>query len=892
MDDEIRLTPNGRLRLTDADDAKPSPFHGAFSEGDGVGLLALAAARQGEPLPPTLTYWQDFARQYMTSLCRSGLSEESVGWEPIDAEPGWFHQKIIQAPPGIGMEYLTLDTLRSIWARLDDRARQDSGAMGESAAAWVRKKHPLWELVGRVTFHLAENKKDEARPFAFIATYTHGISASSRLQHIPLSRALQEHAGNRRALENLLTPVQKAAESSALAQRLLETRHIFQPLAWTPPQALAFINEIPVLEEAGVAVKVPNWWKGRRPNRAQVRVTLDSNRAGLGVETLLNFSVDLALGGEKLTAAEVRTLLKSAGPLVQLKGQWIEVDREKIEQLKQHWEQVKELHRDGVSFLEGMRLLSGFGSEALAGPAPVGQIHDWSQVSAGDHLRTLLRQMRDASAAAPCNTGSALKATLRPYQQEGLNWLWFLRNMGLGACLADDMGLGKTIQIIALMLVAKKAKPKKLQPNLLVVPASLLGNWNSELARFAPGLTAFTAHASSASPDEMREIERDAEAFFAPYDVVITTYGRLKRSESIRNRQWQIVVLDEAQAIKNARTAQTKAVKELKGQTRIVLSGTPIENHLSDLWSLFDFINPGLLGSPADFKRALGTMQQKGQLADYTPLRNLVAPYILRRMKTDRAIVPDLPDKTEMTTFCTLTKHQAAIYKKSVETMAKALEESDGIQRRGIVLSYLQRFKQICNHPAQWLGDGDYDDKRSGKFQRLAALCEEMASRQEKVLVFTQFREMTDPLHEILAGVFKRSGLVLHGGTTIKSRQKMVDQFQDDDGPPFFILSLKAGGTGLNLTAAARVVHFDRWWNPAVEDQATDRAFRIGQKQNVFVHKFVCQGTIEERIHEMIEGKRSLAKEVLGQGAESALTEMSDEELLSFVALDINKAVN
>jgi SNF2 family DNA or RNA helicase len=363
----------------------------------------------------------------------------------------------------------------------------------------------------------------------------------------------------------------------------------------------------------------------------------------------------------------------------------------------------------------------------------------------------------------------------------------------------------------------------------------------------------------------------------------------LLRQKKLLDMDWRLVILDEAQAIKNPATRQSRAVKHLKAEARIALTGTPIENRLSDLWSLFDFLSPGLLGSSGKFKAFVKGLESRGH-EGYAPLRNLVRPYILRRLKTDKTIISDLPEKIEMKAYCGLSKKQAALYSRSVNELKEALKGMDGIKRRGLVLSYLLRFKQICNHPSQLLGDGAYEPGHSGKFDRLRELCEEIASRQEKVLVFTQFREMTGPIAAFLGGVFNREGLMLHGGTPVKKRKALIEHFQRDAGPPFFVLSLKAGGTGLNLTSASHVLHFDRWWNPAVENQATDRAFRIGQKRNVMVHKFICRGTVEEKIDALIDEKRSLADDILASGAESLLTEMSDRELIDIVTLDIDRA--
>jgi non-specific serine/threonine protein kinase len=572
----------------------------------------------------------------------------------------------------------------------------------------------------------------------------------------------------------------------------------------------------------------------------------------------------------------------------------VEVDADKLSQALQHWKRVeREAGEGGISFFEGMRMLAGADLTPQATDADTSEpTREWSGIAPGDWLEQTLEQLGHPpdGDARP----RELRAQLRPYQQAGVNWLGFLTRLGLGACLADDMGLGKTIQVIALLLhdKARTDRVGEVAPSILIVPASLIANWKAELERFAPSLSVFIAHPSETDLSLTGATEADLDAALAGRDLVITTYGMLARVEALRGRRWRLAILDEAQAIKNAAARQTRAVKELRAEGRIALTGTPVENRLGDLWSLFDFINPGLLGSAKAFSRFAKELSHR-ERNQYGPLRALVRPYILRRLKTDKSVIADLPDKTEVNAFCTLSKRQAALYEQSVRELAEALESSDGIQRRGLILGYLMRFKQICNHPGQWLGDGGFDPGQSGKFGRLGELCEELAERQEKVLVFTQFREITAPIADFLATVFGRPGLVLTGETAVGKRRQLVEDFQRDEGPPFFVLSLKAGGTGLNLTHASHVIHFDRWWNPAVENQATDRAFRIGQKKNVFVHKFVCRGTVEERIDALIREKAGLARELLesGAGGEKMLTEMDNRELLDFVALDINRAI-
>ncbi len=686
-----------------------------------------------------------------------------------------------------------------------------------------------------------------------------------------LPRSVRDFASDKAALLSLLLPVQRASQQSALAKDLVDTGQLFRTLAWTPEEALRFLREVPAFESAGIVVRVPDWWKKR--SRVGVEVHLGGRKpAGLGLDALVDFDVHLALDGEPLTEKEYTALAAQDHGLALVRGRWVEIDRDKLEQVLAHWKSAQRAARQGLSLLEAMRLLAGAEGDAAAPLQP--DVADWSRVSAGPWLAETLSSLRSPDALAHLLPGPELRAELRPYQQIGVRWLSFASGLGLGTCLADDMGLGKTLQVLAFLLARKRAG-KASAPSLLVAPASLLGNWSAEIARFAPTLSTRIEHPSA--PDEQA----------ARPDLVLTTYGILLRKPALASADWDVAVLDEAQAIKNPGARQTRAVKELKARVRIALTGTPVENRPLDLWSIFDFLNPGLLGSAQAFGRFVKKLEKQG----YGPLRELTRPYLLRRLKTDKDVIRDLPDKTEVTAFCGLTKQQAALYQKTVEDLTRALNGADGMKRRGLVLASLTRLKQICNHPSQWLRDGAYQPDVSGKFARLSALCEEIAARQEKVLVFTQFRELTEPLATHLEQVFGAPGLVLHGQTKVGDRKALVDSFQTGEAP-FFVLSLKAGGTGLNLTAASHVVHFDRWWNPAVEEQATDRAFRIGQKRNVLVHKFVCRGTVEEKIDAMLADKRALAGDLLEGGAEARLTEMSDADLLRTVSIDLDRALD
>jgi non-specific serine/threonine protein kinase len=882
------LTPHGHFQVAPDADAPPLPdvlaqrLNDAFARGPGHGLLHLGAAEVGSVLPPSWAWWRDFAARYVTALCATpeGDAVTAPAAQALDA-------LIAGAPPMAGVEYLTAEALIDCWTELDTALRDELVASKDTLQAFLKSLHPVWNLVGRVHFNLAENRKDAEAPFAFLATYTSRVSAHGKVQHLPLSRALTEFSdGTSRAqLLSLLMPVQRAAAQCEWLHTMVDSGAIYHPLRWLPADAYQFLTDVPKLEAAGIVVRTPGTWQAGRPARPMVKASVGTRSPSLlGKDALLDFSMEVALDGERLSAAEVQALLSGGDGLQLLRGRWVEVDRRKLRHMLARFQAIEQAAaQQGLPFAEAMRLVAGASLDEASSAADA----DWSQLVAGPWLAETLHGLRQPEGLAQVSPGPALKATLRPYQQVGVRWLYLLTRLGLGACLADDMGLGKTIQVLSLLLVLKREnddKNKHFRPSLLVVPASLLANWAAESARFSPDLRILIAHPSEYSPSELKAL--DAQRL-SGIDLVITTYGALTRSPTLADLPWRLAIIDEAQAIKNPGAKQTRLVKKLNAQSRIALTGTPVENRLSDLWSLFDFTHPGLLGSEkvfADFSKRLAGNEH------YGPLRALVRPYILRRLKTDKRVIADLPDKTEVNAWCQLSPAQAALYQRAVGELAAALADVAGIGRKGVVLSFLMRFKQICNHPSQWLGDGSWSAAESGKFARLRELTETIAAKQEKVLVFTQFRETTEPLAAFLGAIFGREGLVLHGGTPVAKRRELVTRFQEDELTPFFVLSLKAGGAGLNLTAASHVIHFDRWWNPAVEDQATDRAFRIGQQRNVLVHKFVCRGTIEERIAQLIESKQRLVENVLEDGAGLLLTEMSDSELLDLVKLDIHAA--
>ncbi len=890
------LTPHGRLVLVRTDDApeleaeRARRIERAFARGPGHGLLLLGAAEVASVLPPLFAYWRELGARHVTALCtRPDVIEaraEIAPPAPPDEEE--LEALACAAPVMSGAEYLTAAVLRALWIELGQAFLAELRESRATLQDFLKSLDPAWNVVGRVHFHLAENRRDEEAPFAFLTTYTSRLSAHGKAQHQPLGQALREYAGaaNKERLLSLLVPVQRAAERCAWLAQMVAAGEIFHPLRWSPEEAFRFLGDVHELEQAGVVVRMPATWRAGRPPRPRVTGTVGAKTpSGLGQDALLDFRVAVTLDGETLTPEEVKALLAGTSGLALIRGQWVEVDRARLERTMQRFQEAERLASErGLGFAEALRMLSG---ADIAGDGAAERADlDWSRVAAGPWLAEMLAGLRSPAGLAKVEPGHELHGTLRPYQEVGVRWLHLLSRLGLGACLADDMGLGKTIQVLALLLVRRKGEAQRI-PNLLVAPASLLANWAAEIERFAPSLTALVAHPSAMPADELESI---AQAELDATDLVITSYGSLLRIPWLRSTAWDLAVLDEAQAIKNPEAKQTRAAKSLSARARIALTGTPIENRLGDLWSIFDFVNPGLLGSAREFTRYAKRLASHPG-SPYGPLRDLVRPYILRRLKTDKAVISDLPDKTEVKAYCPLSRKQAALYQQAVKELGDQLEDAEGIRRRGLVLAFLMRFKQICNHPSQWLGDGAWGEEDSGKWARLRELAEVVAAKQEKALVFTQFREVTAPLAAFLGGVFGRPGLVLHGGTAVRKRKELVQRFQDDETVPFFVLSLKAGGSGLNLTAASHVVHFDRWWNPAVENQATDRAFRIGQTKNVLVHKFVCKGTVEEKIDQLIESKKQLSQDLLKGGAELDLTELGDEELLALVALDLGAAM-
>ena len=764
-------------------------------------------------------------------------------------------------PFALGAEHITEKWLQRQCDGLNEVFAREMGAYSGTVALYLAERSQNLRVPERVFFHLVENKDDEY-PFAFLATYA-TRDEKGTVRHMPLQYALTEYRTQREKLLELLSCLNRAAEVSGLVAEFMESGEMFHMLRLTAAEAYAFLTQIEAIENAGILCRIPNWWKKKA---AAVRLTLrlgEEKPSMLGFDSLISVQPRLEVDGVALTEEDIRSLLAQSEGLALLKGKWVAVDHARLRALLNEMEAAPE----SLTLLDALRLELGTGKPA----ADVGAL-----VSNGEWLGALLRRLRRPETIRSAVLPRSFRAQLRPYQKTGYTWLRYMDELGFGACLADDMGLGKTVQVLAYL--EKLRKTKKEARVLLIVPASLLGNWEMEAERFAPDMERYVLHGK---PSAALSAELEAGGAF----LTITTYGIAARLKDLQAVNWDCVILDEAQAIKNPLTKQTREIKKLPCRMRIAMTGTPIENDLTNLWSLFDFLNKGLLGSSEEFRRYCARLREHPE--GYARLKAMVAPFLLRRMKTDKRIIEDLPDKLEMNDYVTLSKRQVVLYRKTVSDMERRILESEGIERRGIVLGTILRLKQICNHPDQYLGQDAFAEEDSGKLQMLRELCETIRDKRERVLVFTQFREITDALSRFLTEVFGMPGQVLDGGTPVPARKKIVETFQGERYVPYLVLSVRAGGTGLNLTKASHVIHFDRWWNPAVENQATDRAYRIGQTERVMVHKLVCRGTIEEKIDAMIEGKKELAESVIGGGAEKWLTELNNDELLQMLRLDV-----
>jgi SNF2 family DNA or RNA helicase len=753
-------------------------------------------------------------------------------------------------------------------------------SLTEELAGWKQSLGEDAESPFQITFRLEPPEEEETSSAGFEAAewtlryFLQAVDDPSLL--IPLSQ-IWRHAGStwRYLNRRMEQPQEYVLEGLGRASSLLPSieESLKEPCPeysrLTLKEAYDFLRETSfLLRESGFGILVPGWW-GQEEKGFGLKLHITPARdsrghdSGLGLDAIVGFDWQVALGSESLSREEFLKLVELKQPLVQVRGRWVELKHQQMEEALE----VMRVRpsRPEMALREVLQLGLGDGRE---GKLPI------TSLDAEGWIGKLLDKLTGSEAMAQIDTPGAFRGELRPYQETGLAWLSFLSHWGLGACLADDMGLGKTIQLLALLLHRKQEKGAT-SPFLLISPTSVVSNWRKESERFAPSLRVLVHHGVDRRGGAafVREAERN--------DMVISTYSLLHRDlEHLLSVRWGGLVLDEAQNIKNPAAKQTQALRRLKAPIRVALTGTPVENRLSELWSIMEFLNTGYLGSQLSFKRRFAVPIERYRDQEATEVLNqLVKPFVLRRLKTDPRVIKDLPEKNEMKVYCSLTREQATLYQAVVRESLKQIDRSDGMGRRGEILATLTRLKQVCNHPAHYLGDGSRLENRSGKLTRLAEMLEEVMAEGDQALVFTQYAKMGALLQQHLREILSTEVLFLHGGVPAGKREKIISRFQDDAaGPSIFVLSLKAGGFGLNLTRANNVFHFDRWWNPAVENQATDRVFRIGQTRPVSVYKYVCAGTVEEKIDELIESKKELAGQVI-RGAEEWVTELSTANL-------------
>ncbi len=792
-----------------------------------------------------------------------------------------------------------------------EAAAQSAGYLGAGAASAdeLASERSAWSL------RFALQARDDPRLLIPAAQIWDAYNDVLRYGGRRVDRPQERLLAGLGAASRLFPPVERSLRSPRPEMALL-----------TAAEAHHFLCEIaPLLESNGFGVLLPEWWNARQRTALGMRLRLFAEQDALwdadddgyadlpagprrGRRSQVRYAWELTLGAQRISQEEFEQLAARNTPLLKLRGQWIQLDPEQVAAAKRFLAERKAT--GDMSFLQSIRMAQAYleqtgdahssavvldnwdapgkNGQTSAAPAQIGQPSgeqgaDALRLEAVDvdgWLRSVLEQLRTQKLLAELPEPAGFVGELRPYQRRGLGWLVYLRRLGLGACLADDMGLGKTVQAIAMLLHERAESEQERRPTLLICPTSVVANWRREVERFGPRLRTLVHHGGS-------RLEGDAFLQALPgHDIVITSYGTARRDAEVLQRvEWSNLILDEAQNIKNPSAKQSQAVRRFRARNRVALTGTPVENHLTELWSVMEFLNPSYLGGHEQFRQQFTVpIERYNDDEQAAELRRLVQPFLLRRLKSDPTIISDLPEKNEMVVYCSLTQEQAQLYETTVQEALARLDRADGIQRRGLVLSLLTKLKQICNHPAHFLKEPGPLPHRSGKLERLTEMLEEALSVGDHALIFTQFVEMGHLLQRHLRDCLNTEVLFLHGGTSAAQRDQMVQAFQSDDGPPIFVLSLRAGGSGLNLTRANHVFHFDRWWNPAVENQATDRAFRIGQRRNVQVHKFVVAGSLEERINAIIESKQALAESIVGSG-ENWLTELGTEELRDLLTL-------
>lgn len=882
---ELQLTEQGHLHLISDSHRPQSRLQRALKQSVGALMLDLLAHGTPPNSSPIFHWLLERARE----ACTRYLRALRQGKEPTCSISHQQAQQLLDSMPPLRGERPQTKHLIAWHQSLDIALAELPARRGKSAEQWLCALSDGWKQLGMISLHLAENGGDSAEhaPFAFLATFVHQLSSDDKPRHMPLGLAARAYADDKPALLALLNPLQVAAQRSPFLQELISSGGIYKPSAWTARQAYHFLCAVPDIESAGIETRMVKLWN-TLPPKVELEVRLDTPkegtktnctaRQGLNIHSLLHFSARAALGNQALSDAELEELMAGENGLIRFRGEWVRLDARRLKQLMEQWRTAIRMHSGGIPLLVGLRYLLGKRRDSI----PQLPDDDDVRLVAGEAILRALEQFHNSTGNTALQVPETLRATLRPYQLEGAQFLARCTAGGFGACLADDMGLGKSIQVISWLCHLHARGDLSRGAALIIAPASLLGNWQQELHRFAPHLRCCILHPDTLSPAENKLLEHQPHQLLQDCEVALSSYGIATRSSALAQHEISAIVLDEAQAIKNADSQRSKAILRLNSPRRVALSGTPVENRLMELHSLFAFLNNGLLGTATQFRSMLKDIETKGK-SDYSGLKKLIRPFLLRRLKNDPKIAPDLPSKTECLHYCHLTPEQAQLYAREVDKMQAVIAEPDPQVRMGLLLPILGQLKQICNHPAQYLGEPILDRERSGKMMAVEQLVRELAAAGEPCLIFSQYRATMEALFDMLQEIYGSSGLMLHGGTPLAQRQGLVEQFQQADGPPYMVLSLKAAGTGLTLTRARHVIHFDRWWNPAVEAQASDRAHRIGQQRAVFIHPIMSRGTIEQNIHKMLANKRDMAEGLLGSGFESHLRNMSAEELMQLV---------
>jgi non-specific serine/threonine protein kinase len=810
-----------------------------------------------------LEFLSSFAKEFLIKVqsIDSLLLESKI---TIEINDTIVNQILAAIPLYPGSEYIDKEWIEFIWNKMEIWCYKTIAAFKGSIEACLSSYLPSFNVADRSYFHLVETE-NEQYPFGFLTSYT--TKVNNIVKHMPLSYALEEFKEDERALLHLLSIIFKASKKSEVLSKIIEEGEIFDPTYLTTSEAYNLLKHSSYFKECGIGFRFPSWWKQKNKIHSQAKIG-DELQSNMGMQSLLSVSLNFVIDDELLSEKDLLDLIGMEEGLVRFKNKWIEINHKRLQELLDQYEKFEALYGKGITFSQYLEMQRKGELDELFEDLTI-EHGQW--LSSFKNHKSLENKQLDIT--------ESFHGKLREYQYDGVNWLYNMFTSGFGTCLADDMGLGKTVQILAIL--GNLFENNILKNTLLIVPSSLIGNWDCEREKFLPSLPLYVL-------DKSEKILQQFD--FEQKGLYITTYKMASLRESINTRFWDLIILDEAQAIKNPSAKQTKVIKTIESSRRIAMTGTPIENSITDLWSLFDFINPGLLGNKTEFTRLMKNTKNNPQI--YSSLREVIQPFILRRLKTDKTIIKDLPKKIEKDMYVPLSTKQVLLYKKLVESATKQItEEKEGIGKNGLVLATILKSKQICNHPSQYLKGDEFKEKDSGKFLALKQLVEVIKDKHERMIVFTQYKTMIKPLCSYLESLFGYEGLYIDGGVSPKERSARVKEFNSDKYYPFMVITIKSGGTGLNLTSANHVVHFDRWWNPSVENQATDRAFRIGQTKVVNVYKFTCKGTIEDKINDIINDKKALSSSIIGKSEESTLswiTKLDDTKLKQLFAYSEN----